>query len=173
MYMYSVCTMHSCWLRTVHCIYTYGMQCKYNIHCTCTWKLGTLSTAIVILLSIRILWVPNCYLQTHSVGLCVTYLCVTCSTGETRRRGLPLWIREQLEKLERQKVKELEREAQEAARRDHTSHASWRTELEEEEEEEEMERRRRKSRGSLKRREPSPPLQRHSHYRSRSSHKVS
>ena len=35
--------------------------------------------------------------------------------GEAKRRTLPLWLREELEKLERKKAKQLEKEAREGA----------------------------------------------------------
>ena len=88
--------------------------------------------------------------------------------GENRRKGLPLWIREQLEKIEHQKEKELEREAEAARQAEHTGHSSWRDELDDDEDD------LTKTRQSQRKGESGSPIhQRHANYRSHSSNKVS
>ena len=84
--------------------------------------------------------------------------------GENRRKGLPLWIREQLEKIKEKE--QLEREV-EAARRqaEHTGHSSWRDELDEEEDDHSKSKRGGES--------SSPTHRRHANYRSHSSNRVS
>ena len=52
-----------------------------------------------------------------------------CPAGEAKRRTLPLWLREELEKLERKKAKQLEREAREG---EVEAPKSWAEELERE-----------------------------------------
>ena len=73
--------------------------------------------------------------------MCICTVCrllhVLCvCVGESRRKALPLWIREQLEKRQQQKMKELEQETEEAAWRQTGSQPSWKDELDEDEEEE-------------------------------------
>lgn len=62
------------------------------------------------------------------------------SAGETKRKALPLWLREALEKMEREKQKKLEKESKAGTRRKDSEgdgRPTWREELESEEEEKE------------------------------------
>ena len=69
--------------------------------------------------------------------------------GESKRKAIPSWLREELEKMERKRRKEMEKEALEKARLegDREHRAAWRDELDSGEEEEE----RRKDRSSRRR----------------------
>ena len=62
--------------------------------------------------------------------------------GESKRRTLPLWLREELEKLERKKAKQLEKEARERAFGETEGRPKWAEELERDREREEEERER-------------------------------
>lgn len=71
--------------------------------------------------------------------------------GESKRKALPSWLREELEKMERKKRKEMEKEALEKARLEgeREQRAAWRDELDSGDEEED----RRRERSSSRRRE--------------------
>ena len=61
--------------------------------------------------------------------------------GDTKRKALPLWLREALEKMERDKQKKLEKESKEAERKskgEGEGRPTWRDELEVDEEEREQ-----------------------------------
>lgn len=53
-------------------------------------------------------------------------------SGEAKRRTLPLWLREELEKLERKKAKQLEKEAQDGAQGGDSGRPRWAQELKQE-----------------------------------------
>ena len=76
--------------------------------------------------------------------------------GESKRKTLPSWLREELEKVERQRQKKLEKEAKEAARREQSGRPTWRDELDEEEEMEEGRERHRVTRSYRYSRSKSP-----------------
>ena len=59
--------------------------------------------------------------------------------GESKRKALPLWLREELEKMERKKQKQMAKEAEEAMRRgeERGDRPKWRDELNSDEEDEE------------------------------------
>ncbi len=64
----------------------------------------------------------------------------TWHAGETKRKALPVWLREALEKMERDKQKKLEKTSKEGSGRadgEGGSRPTWREELEMEEEEKE------------------------------------
>ena len=81
--------------------------------------------------------------------------------ADLQQKGLPKWLRSELEDLERKKRKDAEREAERGGNsRDHMkSHRSWKDEIAEEEEEEEQARRKRKE----KERSKSPRYRKRSH----------
>ena len=122
---------------------------------------------------------------------CVYSLTFSCLLGESKRRTLPLWLREELEKLEIKKQKEEEKAKREGGRGEREEgQPKWREELEDEEEEKrerelrgkwerEEERRERERRGKWEEEEveempPRAPVRSYRHQsRSRSRSKVS
>ena len=64
------------------------------------------------------------------------HICTGHCSGESKRRTLPLWLREELEKLERKKAKQMEKEVMEGVHGDGDGRPKWAEELERERERE-------------------------------------
>ena len=61
-----------------------------------------------------------------------------CAGGDSKRKGLPKWLREELEKMEKKRQKTLEKEAQELAMKEgeEKEHPTWKDEMDDSDEEE-------------------------------------
>ena len=65
----------------------------------------------------------------------LSILFVFFSSGEAKRKVLPAWLRDELEKMEARRQKELEKEKEAKERGAREGHTSWRDEIDSEEEE--------------------------------------
>ena len=85
----------------------------------------------------------HCFCFTFLLSLFVSFSC-QLEQGESKRKAIPSWLREELEKMERKRRKEMEKEALEKARLEgeREQRAAWRDELDSGEEEEERRRER-------------------------------
>lgn len=65
--------------------------------------------------------------------------------AQLQQKGLPKWLKEELERLEKKKVKDMERSIQESSKQDERKHPRWKDEVDEPEETGEHEREKRRS----------------------------
>lgn len=81
-----------------------------------------------------------------------------CTIGETKRKVLPSWLKDELEKIEAKKQKEVEKgKVAKEKQRNKEGRANWRDEIESDEEEErKREDKKRSSKKSYRRKSPSP-----------------
>jgi hypothetical protein len=108
---------------------------------------------VILIKKIDKLWRTLCIKYTAFVSffsLFVSFLC-QFDQGESKRKAIPSWLREELEKMERKRQKEMEKEARENARLEgeREQRAAWRDELDSGDEDEE----RRRERSGSRRRE--------------------
>ena len=115
-------------------------------------QMSLLDSIYVTFVPLQALKVPHTQICFRSTPVSSVFL----PPGESKRKTLPSWLREELEKVERQRQKKLEKEAKEAARREQSGRPTWRDELDEEEEMEEGRERHRVTRSYRYSRSKSP-----------------
>ena len=115
----------------------------YNVH-HIDKKFGKLSRTLYIKYAVLLFHVSCFLFLSH-------FLC-QLEQGESKRKAIPSWLREELEKMERKRRKEMEKEALENARLEgeREQRAAWRDELDSGDEGEDD---RRRDRSSSQRRE--------------------